>query len=42
MEKALCNNKNNYKSKLTNIKETLNEMWFSIPHHDKPSLMLLV
>ena len=32
MEKGLCNNKNNCKSKLTNIKETLNETLFFIPH----------
>ena len=31
--KAVYNNKNHYKSKLTNIKEILNEMWFSIPQH---------
>ena len=29
--------KNNYKSKLTNIKETLNNTQFSIPHCYKPS-----
>ena len=33
--KGLCTNKNSYKSKLANIKETLKEMWISIPHHYK-------
>ena len=30
--RGLCNNKNNDKSILTNINETLNQMQFSIPH----------
>ena len=34
---GLCNNKNNYKTKLANINETLNQMQFSIPHYYKPS-----
>ena len=38
MEKGICNNKNKYKSKLTNIKEVLNETWFSIPNCYKPAL----
>ena len=39
--RGLCNNKNNYKSKLTNINETSNWTWLSIPYHYKPSLTLL-
>ena len=41
LRKGLYNNKNNFKSKVTNINETLNQMQFSIPHHYKPSLTLL-
>ena len=37
LSKGLFNNKDNCKSKFTNINETLNQMQFSIPHHFKPS-----